>query len=98
MTVTNDKEHPYIAEVCDILDLAVLTDLEGTPGKNDHKVYALGTHTEKAAGLVGGPQTPWFPSIGGLERFLKRNMDRIRMVAVTHEEGDSEHVDMTDWQ
>lgn len=118
----NDKQYPCLTEVCELLDLTVLTDITEV-GAEEHKptcptrdnsatvgiwfectcppvlVYAIGQTQELAAGLTGGPATPWFKSMDALESFCERHLIRIRAILHKQEETDDyEWVDMLDWK
>jgi hypothetical protein len=77
----------FIKEVCEILDVTVLSDLGEKDGvvytensqPSDYKpVYALGWNSEPGAGIRYGTVTRWFDSEVKLEQWCERNIEKIR--------------------
>lgn len=94
----HQKDFPSIAEVCELFDVEVLTDLFDIDDANPNAggpfvVYFLGQNPELAAGLRGFTMTPHFKTTKELESFCKRHIERFR--AVTE---DAPAPDATGWE
>ena len=103
-TAYPELRHAAITEICDMFDLTVLADVvekpnQRTPMPKMQQIYALGQHSELAAGLVGGTATGWFDSLYDLNLFCSRNLERARVIAADQNETNNyEWVDMTEWK
>lgn len=95
----------YINEVCQLLDLTVLCDIDMVPcateeqaneGTVDFKIrtsVAIGQEAESAAGLRGVLVTNWFENEDQLDEFCELNINRFRIAAKS-----GEVVDATEWR
>ena len=77
---------PFIKEVCDLLDVMVLTDIESLNNEDEKEtrvrpVLALGCRAEYGAGMSGYTMTPWFRSAEDLNAFCEKHIERFRMSA-----------------
>jgi hypothetical protein len=90
-------EIPNVEEVCELLDIGILHDIE--PLSNDEEDYrykpvvALGQRAEYGAGLMGLTVTPWFENYEQLEAFCAKHIDRFRV-----ESSAGTCPDATDWE
>lgn len=95
---------PFIKEVCDLLDVMVLTDIESYDATNENEtrvvpVLALGCRAEYAAGMIGFTMTPWFRSAEELNTFCEKHIVRFRVAAETFAlDLDVTVPDATDWE
>ncbi len=90
----------YINEVCELLDIEVLCDIEEVGDGNDFRVkpcVALGWYGEPAAGIRYGVVTPWFPTEEKLDEFCELNINRFRLAAAACERGEAVP-DATEWR
>lgn len=94
---------PFIQEVCDLLDVMVLTDIESINNEDENEtrvrpVLALGCRAELDAGMVGFVTTPWFRSAEKLGAFCQKHIVRFRTAAQAYAlEMDETIPDATDW-
>jgi hypothetical protein len=90
----------YINEVCELLDIDVLTDIEEVGNESNPKikpVVALGWHGEPAAGIRYGVVTRWFNNEEELDEFCELNIERFRTAAEECENG-AAIPDASDWR
>lgn len=95
----------YINEVCEMLDLTVLVDIDVVPyateeqaAKNEftekiRTFVAIGQEAEPGAGLRGIMVTKWFESEDQLDEFCELNINRFRIASQS-----GEVVDATEWR
>lgn len=94
---------PFTKEVCDILDVMVLTDIENINNEDENEtrvrpVLALGCRAERGAGMIGFTMTPWFRSAEELNAFCEKHIERFRQTAKDFElDLDIPVPDATEW-
>lgn len=95
------EQYGHVRLVCELFDMQVLTDLIADDEllRNAYGVYYLGQRAEPAAGLRHVEMTPSFRTMGQLEAFCKRHIERFRDIAQQMDADD--HIptpDATGWE
>lgn len=84
----------YINEVCGLLDLTVLCDIDINPVTDAITTsVAIGQEAEPGAGLRGVIVTNWFANENQLDEFCELNINRFRIAVQS-----GEVVDATEWR
>jgi len=93
MSNSTQVDYPAVKEVCELFDVTVLTD----QGVMSQPVYAIGWHGEPDAGIRYGTVTDFFDSMGALEAFCQKHIERFREESKKCDEG-APIPDASDWQ
>jgi hypothetical protein len=83
----------YINEVCQLLDVEVLHDIEINDAGDVQGFVALGMDGNEAAGVRYAPITKFYPSEEELDEFCELNINRFRIAATSND-----CVDAREWR